>query len=284
MSSALMPRRRLGRTGHETSVLVLGGAAWGTSDVETVRTNVHDALDAGITTIDVAPSYGIAQPLLGQVLPEVRDRVFLCCKTGVRDRDGARAELEGSLSMLGTDQIDLYQLHAVTSDEELDAICAPGGALETLLAAKDEGLARFLGITGHFVGAPRVFARALQSADFDTVMLPFNAHLLGVPDYRRDIDALLEIVAERDLGVIALKAIARGHWPAGERRFETWYEPYEEASDVQAAVDWVLDQPISAFTAPGDVRLFHRVLAAVQAARPGGPGAANGAPLLSATG
>jgi aryl-alcohol dehydrogenase-like predicted oxidoreductase len=259
-------QRRLGRTEHNSSVLVVGGAAWGRSTTDEVSAHLDRCLAAGCNSLDIAPSYGDAQRLLGEVIAPVRDRFFLSCKTGVRDADGARRELDESLELHGS--IDLNQLQAVTSDEEADAVLGPDGAIKTLLAAKEEGLVRFLGVTGHFEQVPRVMVRLLEQVDFDTVMLPVNASMLALPDYRRSFEALCDIVRERDLGMYAIKAFARRRW-TGDPDRNTWYQPWEDPIDQQRALDFVLslDLPLVAVL-PGDVALSSSLLTLAETVQP----------------
>ncbi len=161
--------RRLGRTGHRSSVAILGGAAFSDADPDTTESAFRAALDVGVNHLDVAPHYGRAEALLGPCIPAVRDRLFVACKTLRHGADGVRAQLEESLSVLRCDSFDLYQLHAVTDLEELDA---RSGAVEAMLAARDEGLCRWVGITGHGLGAPAAHLEALRRFDLDTVMVP----------------------------------------------------------------------------------------------------------------
>ena len=163
-----MERRRLGRTGHMSSVAALGCAGIGKVDQDTADRAIQTALDYGVNHVDVAPSYGEAELRLKSWMPQIRDRVFLGCKTKERARDGAKAELHRSLERLGTDRLDLYQLHAVSKMEQLDECSARGGALEALVRAREEGITTWLGITGHTHDAPRVHLEALRRFDFDT--------------------------------------------------------------------------------------------------------------------
>src|SRR3974390_2845219 len=182
-------RRRLGRTGHHSSVAVLGGAAFWDGEPETTGTAFAAALAAGVNHIDVAPQYGRAQELLGPLIPPVRSRLFVACKTLQHRPDEVRAQLEESLRLLRCDRFDLYQLHAVT---DLDELKARAGAVEAILAARDEGLCRWVGITGHNLGAPAAHLEALRRYDLDTVMFPVNPRLWADRDYRGDAEALLE--------------------------------------------------------------------------------------------
>src|SRR3984957_1619310 len=195
--------RRLGRTGHQSSLAVFGAAALWDADPETAARVFGAALDAGVNHLDVAPRYGRAQELLGPLIPAVRDRLFVACKTQRHDPDGVRAQLEESLTLLGCDHFDLYQMHAVTDLAELDA---RAGAVEAMLAARDEGLCRFVGVTGHDLTAPAAHAEALRRYDLDTVMFPVNPRLWADTDYRRSAEALLEEATSRNLGVMALKS------------------------------------------------------------------------------
>jgi aryl-alcohol dehydrogenase-like predicted oxidoreductase len=257
-----MQTRRLGRTEHHSSVAILGAAAfWDTTPDKVVEAfALADA--AGVNHLDIAPQYGKAQQLAGQVLPAYRDRWFVGCKTLMRDRDGSRAQLEESLSLLQTDYFDLYQLHAVTSEDELSAALAPGGAVETLVAARDEGIVRAIGMTGHYQLVPRLFLQALERVDLDTVMLPVNAPMLAVPGYRADLDRVFAAAAERDLGVMAIKAVARSPWRDAPHDATTWYRPHRSPDAIADAVRFTLSLPVTAFATAGDLDLLPTVLAA----------------------
>jgi aryl-alcohol dehydrogenase-like predicted oxidoreductase len=259
-----MERRVLGRTGHQSSVAILGGAAFWESTVDIVDAALARALAAGVNHLDIAPQYGMAEDLVGEVLPRYRDQMFVACKTQRRNADEAWAELERSLGKLRTDRFDLYQLHAVNSDEELAEVLAPGGAAETLVRARDEGLAGAIGITGHFQEVPRLFRTAVERLDLDTVLLPVNAPMLALPDYRANYEALLELAAARDVGVMAIKAVARGPWRTDEHTATTWYEPHRDPETIREAVRFTLSQPVTGFCMPGDVSLHPATLAAAE--------------------
>lgn len=241
---------------------VLGGAAFARCSADEAADGLALALDSGVTALDVAPSYGGAEAVLGPLLPPVRDTLFLSCKTHRRSADGARAQLEASLTILGTDHFDVYQAHGVT-DHDVLAERAP--ALDVIVAARDEGLTRFAGITGHNVSAPAAFLAALDRWDLDTVMFPVQPRLWADPDYRRDAEALLERCAERDLGVYAIKAAAARPWgDTGEGRWATtWYEPHDGADDVARGIRFALSTPgLTAFCTPGDLGVLPLALAA----------------------
>jgi aryl-alcohol dehydrogenase-like predicted oxidoreductase len=252
--------RRLGRTEHASSVAVFGAAAlWG-SDPENAERVFRSALDAGVNHLDVAPRYGRAQELLGPLIPAVRDRLFVGCKTQRSNPDGVRAQMEESLALLRCDRFDLYQLHAVTDLAELDA---RAGAVEAILRAREEGLCRWVGITGHNLTAPAAHAEALRRYDLDTVMFPVNPRLWADSDYRRDAEALLEEAAGRDVGVMAIKAAAARPWGDRTHTSDTWYEPFTTAQEIERGVRFALSVPgVHAFCTPGDTDVLALALGA----------------------
>jgi len=253
--------RRLGRTGHRSSVAVLGGAAfWGT-DPDVTASTFAAALDAGVNHLDVAPRYGRAQELLGPLVGPARDRLFVACKTMRHDPDGVRAQLEESLTLLRCDHFDLYQMHAVTDLDELDA---RGRAVAAIMAARDEGLCRFVGITGHNLTTPAAQLEALRRYDLDTVMFPVNPRLWADPAYRHDAEALLAEAEQRDVGVMAIKAVAARPWGDRPHTATTWYEAYTGAEEMARGVRFVLSVPgVHALCTPSDPVL---TAAAVEAA------------------
>jgi aryl-alcohol dehydrogenase-like predicted oxidoreductase len=256
-----MLTRRLGRTGHHSSVAVLGGAAfWGT-DPDVTAAAFRAALDAGVNHLDVAPRYGRAQELLGPLIPPVRDRLFVACKTMRHDPEGVRAQLEESLSLLRCEQFDLYQMHAVTDLDELDS---RAGALAAIMAARDEGLCRFVGITGHNLTTPSAQLEALRRYDLDTVMFPVNPRLWADPAYRHDAEALLAEAEGRDVGVMAIKAVAARPWGERPHTATTWYEAYTSEDEIARGVRFVLSTPgVHALCTPSDPVL---AAAAIEAA------------------
>jgi aryl-alcohol dehydrogenase-like predicted oxidoreductase len=263
-----MERRRLGRTGHESSVVALGTAAIGRVDQAVADRAIQAALDAGVNHVDVAPTYGEAELRLQPWMPRIRQRIFLGCKTRERGRDAAKAELHRSLGRLATDRLDLYQLHAVSKLADLDACTGPGGVLEALVEARAEGLVRWLGITGHTHDAPRTHLEALRRFDFDTVMFPLNFVLWADPAYRRDAEALLDACRQRDVGVHVIKAVAKDPWGDRPKTHTTWYEPFTDPATIDAAVAFVLSQPVTTLCSVGDVTVLPTVLAAAARARP----------------
>ena len=253
-----MERRRLGRTGHESSVSILGGAAFWTASPQEARAGFSLALDRGVNHLDVAPRYGVAGSVLGPLVPAVRDRLFVADKTARANADGASAQFDDTRRLLGCDALDLYQAHAVTTLAELDR---RAGAIERILRLRDQGLTRFAGVTGHGLEAPATFAEALRRYDLDTVMFPVYPRLWADPGYRTAAEGLLALCAERDVGVMAIKAVARRPWPAGDRPPSPWYEPWAEPSAVARGVGFALSTPgVHAFCTPGDLGLLPLVL------------------------
>ena len=259
-----MEYRRLGRLGHQSSVLIYGGAALAEVTQDAADASVQQALDAGINHLDVAAGYGDAELRLAPWMPRIRSEVFLATKTDERDREAAWAQVNRSLERLGTDSVDLLQLHAVGDLETLDQVTASGGALEAALRAEEEGLVGAVGITGHSHTAAATHLEALRRHPFATVLTPLNAALWQRADYRRDYEALVEEVRRQDAGLMTIKTAARRNWPEGsEKRFATWYEPYADPERIRAAVSWVLSHAeVTGLATPGDVHLLEHVVAA----------------------
>lgn len=253
-----METRRLGRTGHQSTIAILGGAAFARSDPDETAAGFAHAIDHGVNHLDIAPQYGLAQELVGPNIPAVRDRLFVACKTLRKNVDGVRAQVEDSLTKLHVDRFDLYQAHAVTSLEVLEERMA---ALAEIVRLRDEGVTRFAGITGHDLTVPATFVEALRRFDLDTVMFPVNARLWADADYRRDAETLLALCAERDVGVMAIKAGAARPWGDREKWATSWYEP---RTDIETGVRFTLSVPgVTAFCTPGDVAVTK---AAIEAA------------------
>jgi aryl-alcohol dehydrogenase-like predicted oxidoreductase len=259
-------QRRLGRSGHQSSVLIYGAAALAEVDQATADASVRLALDAGINHFDVAASYGEAELRLGPWMPRIRERIFLATKTGLRDREGAWAQINRSLERLQTDHLDLIQVHAVGDTEELELVTRPGGSLEAVVRAREEGLAGAVGITGHGHQAPATHLEALRRFPFDTVLTPLNWVLGRDPAYLADYQALVAEVQAQDAGLMIIKAASRRNWPQqAEHGYATWYEPFDDQERIDAAVAWVLSHPeVTGIATSGDVRLLPLVVEAEQ--------------------
>jgi aryl-alcohol dehydrogenase-like predicted oxidoreductase len=265
-----MQRRRLGRLGHDSSVLIYGGAALGEVSQEVADASVREALDAGINHFDVAASYGEAELRLGAIMDELRPQVFLATKTGLRDRDEAWAQVNASLERMRTDRVDLLQLHAIGDLDELDRATRPGGALEAAVRAQEQGLVGAVGITGHGRQATATHLEALRRFPFATVLTPLNAVLWRDEQFRDDWAALVEEVRRQDVGLMTIKTVSRRNWPGvaagepvGDRDYATWYEPLVDPEQVRAAVSWVLaHEELTGLATAGDVRLLRHLVAA----------------------
>lgn len=263
-----METRRFGRSGHWSSVAIFGGAAFhpliGAAEAEEA---LDLALAAGVNHYDFAAGYGngMAETRLGPWLERHRERVFVGTKTVQRAYAPAWAEINRSLALLRCEQMDLAQIHGVVDDENLDAATAADGALEAMRRARDGGLTRFIGITGHGLQAPRLFCEALERFDFDSVLFPVNPVLFGIADYRRHAERLLARCQERDVGVMAIKSIAKGPWGDRDKRWHTWYEPWATQARIQQGVNFALSQPgVSGIPMAGETRLLPLVLEAAE--------------------
>ena len=278
-----MEQRRLGRSGHQSSVLIYGAAALAEVDQATADASIQLALDAGINHFDVAASYGDAELRLGPWMPDVRDRIFLATKTGLRDREAAWAQINRSLERLQTDHVDLIQVHAVGDTEELDLVTRPGGSLEAVVRARDEGLAGAVGITGHGNQAPATHLEALGRFPFDTVLTPLNWVLGQDPGYLAEYQALVAEIQAQDAGLMIIKVASRRNWPEPDGHgYTTWYEPFDDQKRIDAAVAWVLSHAeVTGIATPGDVRLLPLVIEAER--RLGGIGLAEAEAVLGRT-
>lgn len=259
-----MQTRLLGKTGHFSTVAIFGGAAFWDITQSVADTVMEQVIAAGANHIDVAPQYGMAEVRIGPWMKRERERFFLGCKTLERTADAAWNDLQTSLNRLQVDQLDLYQIHAITSQEELDTVLMKGGAIDTLVKAKEEGLTRFLGITGHGMQTPALFLQAIQRFDFDTVMFPLNYGLMGQESYRTDALALIEACRQRNIGRMIIKSIAQAPWNERPKTHTTWYEPYHTPTTIQEAINFVLSQDVTGVCMAGDITVMPMVLQACE--------------------
>jgi len=257
-----MEYRLLGRTGYKVSILTIGCCGPG------IAPNVEDAIKAfeysinhGLNMIDIAPSYGEAEVRLGRLISRYRDKLIVAEKTLERSRDGAWKELKSSLKRLGLGYFDIYQFHAVRNIEELERIFGDNGAMRAFLEARDQGLIKYIGITVH--NDMRIVIKALERFDFDTILIPVNVGSLIHPTPENDFRPVLKIAKDRDIGVIAIKAIAKGRWISNYRRYQTWYEPLEDQEDIDKAVWFILSQEgVTTYSMACDIRLWPKILSA----------------------
>jgi aryl-alcohol dehydrogenase-like predicted oxidoreductase len=259
-----MEKRRLGRLGHQSSVLIYGAAALSEVTQEVADRSIQQALDGEINHFDVAADYGDAELRLGPWMAQIRHRIFLATKTGLRDRESAWRQINESLERLSTDHVDLLQLHAVGDVAELDRATGPGGALEAAVRAQEEGLTGAVGITGHGHEAPATHLEALRRHPFATVLTPLNPVLWRDDSYRADYQALVAEVRRQDAGLMTIKTVSRRNWPKDvEPSRTTWYEPYDQQERITAAVSWVLSHDeVTGIPTAGDVTLLGMLLEA----------------------
>jgi len=260
-----MEKRPYGTTGIKLSVIGFGGILVMDEPPEESSRLVSQAIDWGINYFDVAPSYGNAQECLGPALEPYRNDIFLACKSEMRSATDVQAELDESLQLLRTDYFDLYQLHAVTTDEDVQQILAPGGALETLVAAREAGVVRHLGFSAHSETA----ALALMDAfAFDSILFPINWVTWNTGRFgARVVDA----AAQRGLAILALKTLARRQWANDEDRKKspkTWYYPVQSYEEAKLAVRFTLSRPVTAAVSPGYEHLLRWAVEAAQEFEP----------------
>jgi len=249
-------KRSLGKTGENLSMIGFGGIVVMDATTAEAAARVKEAIDHGINYFDVAPTYGNAEEMLGPALEPYRKDVFLACKTTERKKEGARKELEQSLKNLRTDHFDLYQLHAVTSLEDVETILGEGGAMETFLEARKEGKVRFLGFTAHSVEAAMSL---MDRFDFDTILFPFNFATWYAGNFGPQV---MEKAKEKEMGILALKAMAWRPWEEGEEKTisKTWYKPFTKPEEANQGLRFTLSHPVTAAIPPGDEDLFSMAL------------------------
>ncbi|MBS1251524.1 MAG: Protein tas [Anaerolineales bacterium] len=256
----MIEKRLFGRTGHWSTATLFGGAAlYKASEAEADRT-LEILLQYGINHIDTANSYGDAEKRIGPWMDHHRDAFFLATKTEERAYRGAMEHLHRSLDLLHTDQLDLWQMHVLVEPDEWEVAMGPDGALEAFVEAKEEGLVRFLGVTGHGVQAPRMHLRSLERYDFDAVLLPYNYVMMQNPQYAADFEKLMSVCKERNVAVQTIKSISRGPWDDNPQTRNTWYEPLEDQAEIDRAVHWALSRPGVFLNTAADIELLPRVL------------------------
>ena len=257
--------RVLGRTGYRVSVLTIGGCGPGLHpDPDEAVKAVEEAIGRGVNMVDIAPSYGEAEDRLGDVIERYRARLVIAEKTLERSYEGAWRELRTSLKKLRAGYFDIYQLHAIGSLEELDRVFSEKGAIKAFLEAREQGLIRYIGITAH--KDMRIVLRALERFDFDTVLIPVYAAALTNPRPENDFRPVLRAARDREVGVIAIKSIAMRRWREGkERKYLTWYRPFDSEEDIQKAINFTLSQEgVATYPMACDIRLWPKILRAAE--------------------
>ena len=259
-----METRRFGRTDHMSTIAIFGGAAFWEISQEAADKVMEQVIEAGINHIDIAPSYGQAEERVGPWMLRERDRFFLGCKTMERTKQGAWDEMQRSLKLLKTETFDLYQCHAITSMEELDAVTMKGGALEAFVEARQRDLIKYIGITGHGADAPKIYLEALKRFDFDSVLFPLNFIQMGNPDFRNNAETLIAECKSKDVGTMIIKTITKGPWGERQKTATTWYEPFDKSDEIQRAVNFAMSHEVTGLCTAGDTRILHLVLQACE--------------------
>ena len=252
-----------GRTGHASTRVVFGAAALGRMSQARADEVMAVVQEFGVNHIDTAAAYGDAELRLAPFLADHRRDVFLATKTGDRTGDAARASLERSLERMGVASVDLIQLHNLVEDDEWQVAHAAGGAVEALSQARDEGLTRFIGVTGHGLRIPRMHLRSLDQFDFDSVLFPYNFTLRRDPAYRADVEELLAVCATRNIAAQTIKSVARRRWRDDDSRpHYSWYEPVADGEVLERAVRYVLARPQLFLLSSSDAHLLRSILEA----------------------
>lgn len=259
-----------GNTGHLSSRVIFGGAALGAMSEERASETLDLAVAAGVNHLDTAHSYGHAEVVMNPWLAEHRHEVFLATKTRERSGVAARAGLEDSLDRLGVDQVDLIQLHNLVEEDEWSEAFSSGGAVEALAAARDEGLVRFIGVTGHGLRIPAMHLRSLDEFEFDSVLFPLNYSLMKSAAFAADVDALVSRCIEDGIAIQTIKSVAKSRWEPGYEgpRF-SWYEPLRDADAIERAVRFVLGREHVFLNSTSDAGVLPMVLDAASRARVG---------------
>jgi predicted aldo/keto reductase-like oxidoreductase len=256
----MISKQSFGSTGHESSVTLFGAAALGKVTQEVADGVLKLLLEHGVNHIDTAASYGESELRIGPWMGEHRDKFFLATKTGERTYKAAKKEFNNSLKRLQVENVDLLQLHNLVHPDDWDTVMGDDGALKTATEAKEQGLVKNIGVTGHGLLAPTMHKRSLERYEFDTVLLPWNYPLYMNSRYRKDFEELVKMCADRGVAVQTIKSVTRGPWAEKPRTRRTWYEPLEAQEDLDLAVSWVIGQEGLFLNTAGDVDVLPRVL------------------------
>lgn len=252
-----------GTTGHQSTRVIFGAAALSEVTQDEADETLELVQRHGLNHLDTAASYGDAELRLAPFLQDHRNDVFLATKTGERDAEAAWAEINRSLERLQTDHVDLLQLHNLVDEAEWQQAYAPGGVLEAAVRARDEGLVKNVGVTGHGVTVARQHLRSLEQFDFASVLLPYNFPMARNEAYLDEFEALAGLCAERGVAVQTIKAITRAPWSEGaDRHAATWYEPLTDPAAIDTAVAWVLGRPDVFLNTVGDIHVLPLALEA----------------------
>lgn len=253
-------KRPFGRTGHMSTATLFGAAALGRVTQKEADQTLEVLLEYGVNHIDTAASYGDAEERIGPWMKEHRDKFFLATKTGDRDYKSAKKSIARSLKRMRVDQIDLIQLHALVHPDEWDLAMSADGALKACLEARQQGLVKYIGVTGHGLNIPAMHRRSLERFDFDSILLPYNFVVTRDKRYSEDFERTVKLAQERNAAVQTIKSLLRGPWGLTEHFASTWYNPLTDQADIDRAVHWVLGRPGIFLNTIGDIHILPKVL------------------------
>jgi len=256
----MIPTNFFGCTGHESTRAVFGAAALSRVTQEEADRTLEILLQYGINHIDVAAGYGDAELRIAPWLSAHPEQFFVATKTGSRTYDEAKRDIHRSLERMGVQRVDLIQLHSLADPIEWDKALSPKGALDACIEAREQGLVRFIGVTGHGSQIAATHLRSLERFDFDSVLLPYSHIMMQDPYYAANFERVFAVCTQRNIAMLTIKSIARRPWWGREQTRSTWYEPFEEQRDIDAAVHWVLARPGVFLATVGDIRLLPKVL------------------------
>ena len=257
-----IPKKAFGRTGHLSTRLLFGAAAFGNVTQDQADRTMELLIANGINHIDTAASYGDSELRLGPWMEKHRGDFFLATKTGERTYDSARAEFERSLQRLRVNEVDLIQLHYLVGAEEWDVAMGPEGALKYLLEAREQGLVKYIGVTGHDVEIARMHQKSLSHFDFDSVLLPYNYPMMQNETYRAGFEEVVRMCKAHNCAVQTIKSLTRRPYPTESHSHRTWYEPLTDQESIDKAVHWVLGNEDVFLNTVGDITLLPIVLEA----------------------
>lgn len=267
----MIPKAYFGRTGHLSTRILFGAAALWQADQATADQTLQVLLAYGVNHIDTAASYGDAELRIGPWMGRHRNDFFLATKVSEHTKALAWESIRRSLALLRVEQVDLLQLHDVGDPNVWETVMGKDGALEAVLEAQRQGIARFIGITGHGTQIAALHLRALERVDFDSVLLPYNYPMMQNSQYAADFEKLVDICRQRNVAVQAIKSLTRRSWGSHPHTRTTWYEPLEDQADIDTAVHWVLRRPELFVNTAGDVNLLPRILDAADRYSPNAP-------------
>jgi predicted aldo/keto reductase-like oxidoreductase len=258
----MIPTLPFGRTGHNSTRTIFGAAAFWDTPQKDVDATMDLILQNGINHVDTASSYGESERLLGDWIRRHGRDFFLATKTGERTRQAAYDQIRRSLDLLHVSQVDMIQLHALHEESDWQTTFGPGGVIEAAIQAREEGLVRFIGVTGHGVPVPEFHLRSLEKFDFDAVLLPYNYVMMQNPRYAENFNKVAAVCEEKNIALQTIKGVTRSPWNDMQQNRTTWYRPLEEQSDIDLAVHWVFGHPQAFLNTAGDINILPRILEA----------------------